>query len=533
MHADHYKVRGNNLWFRLSPEGEIAEISGDTDRVLCRSVMDLWRQPLADVFEADAARAVSDAIAALREGRPSGVTVALSGARGKTWFRLEVRLAGRNVADGFAVAMNEVAAPDAWTEIERDEGVADRFDDGGAFLDRAAELMAAGNGEHAMTMVGVTGGLAAFQSSAEQQSFRRIVDSTARDMGAIGTADLDDGAWGVLHRRDYDSAGMVRSIGEQAVMKGVIADAGQLVSARVDPDGTDLNGRQARSTFGHVLSGLRKGISGTFGLGRVHDEASIAAKRQIDAIARVLRDGTMFRQFRPVVSLLRQRVAIHQIKADPVVNGTVMPLDQVFGLVDADDLHVDCELAGIELAILHHIEYRTWRSISMRVMASIRRTFLMREDVRKRLARMAKQHGIGRHSLILRPYDPLSGALTGSGGSLMGLIDDAPWSLSLPDFYAFVSGDAQRRQAVDPSSTVSAYIEVGVDRLETLSRQSDGTFLVRSLVENWRARQIEVLASAVNTRADRAVVEKLGIRYARGRLVGDWSQDVEDMGVPG
>ncbi len=99
----------------------------------------------------------------------------------------------------------------------------------------------------------------------------------------------------------------------------------------------------------------------------------------------------------------------------------------------------------------------------------------------------------------------------------------ADWCLSVPDFYAFIAGDADHRTGfVARGEGARGYIEVSTDRLTGLLAQKDGRFLVRGLIENWRNRQIELIATSVNRPEDKQAVSDLGIRYARGQLIGGW-----------
>jgi len=390
-----------------------------------------------------------------------------------------------------------------------------------------AGLMADGQGGQGVTLMSVEGGLDAFSGVEEANSFRRIVDERARSLGATGTADLADGAYGVIHGEDYDGARLVSDVGQEAVSRGILKDAGSLSAETVVADSTNVSADAVRGTLGHMLGGLRRGLTRGFkrsGLKEAHGKALTAAEQALNEVRLAIREGSFVRRMRPILSLKRNKVAMHSVGADLRLNGEIVTPEQIFGLVNCDDVQSDFEVALVEQAIKHHMEARTWQSISFRVLVSIRKDYLQRDDVRQRISTLARSSGISRNNLILRPYEPLSGGLNGKGSALVGdESTDAPWCLSVPDFYAFVAGDADRRERVfSPMDETQGYIEIAADRITGLLAQKDGRFLVRGLVENWRGRQIELIATSVNKPEQKQVIADLGIRYARGQLIGGW-----------
>ena len=62
----------SSLTLRLDAHGEIGELNGDTDRLLGRSSVELWRRPVSDVFSAEASATLSRALGALSKGEAGG-----------------------------------------------------------------------------------------------------------------------------------------------------------------------------------------------------------------------------------------------------------------------------------------------------------------------------------------------------------------------------------------------------------------------------------------------------------------------------
>lgn len=524
MNADTPGASGQRLWFRLSRTGEIAAVTGDTRGVLGLSSTQLWQRQVADLFGAEAAAALEEARAGEAEGPGATRLIRVRRRDGQV---LDLRLTiNRNQTDGgFDLRLAPVPTPKSRPAPEAE--FEERFDDAMAFLDHAAGTLADGRGDRAITLIAVDGGRARWRDAAEAREFRRIVDAEASRLGASGTAELEDGAYGVVHGLDYDSEALIGSIGREASARGVLDGVDELSATRVDPDGTNLDALKARGTLGHVLGRLRHGLVkglGRVDLGEAHDAAHREAKAMIRTVEQAIKAKSFSRRLRPVIGLMQQGVAIHQIDAFPVVDGRPFPMTQVFDLVEADRLHAECELGVIEQAILFHRENRERQTRTPRVMASIRNSFLREQDIRRRIDRLASEHGIAPHDLIIRPHEPLTGALNGGGQSLMKDVVGSPWTLSLPDFAAFVAGDAKRRESVEAAEHADAYIEVPADRLLGVAAAKDGAFLVKGLVESWRARRIELIATAIASAAALERVEGLGVHYVSGRQVGGWEQ---------
>lgn len=517
------------LTLRLDPFGEIGELNGDTDRLLGRSSIDLWRRPVSEIFSAEASATLSHALGELSTGKSSErrvITYDRPDGR-KAHFDLQVGPAGKVPGDGYLVRLAPTQAPDAWEPAFVDAALVGTDDDAGTSLDRMAGLMADGQSGQGITLMSVDGGLGAFDGPKGASDFRRIVDERARSLGATGTADLADGAYGVIHGENYDGQRLVSDVGQEAMSRGILKDAGSLSAETVVADATNVSADAARGTLSHMLGGLRRGLTRGFrrsGLGEAHGKALTAAEQMLGDVRQAIRDGSFVRRMRPILSLKRNKVAMHSVGADLRLNGESIAPEQIFGLVDSDDVQCDFETALVEQAIKHHLEAKTWQSISFRVQTSIRQDYLQRKDVRQRIGALARTSGIQRNNLILRPYEPLSGGLNGKGGALVGDESmDAPWCLSVPDFYAFIAGDADRRErTLGPAGEAQGYIEIAADRITGLLAQKDGRFLVRGLVENWRARHIELIATSVNQPEQKQVVADLGIRYARGQLIGGW-----------
>lgn len=524
MQLNPAKPAGDAVWFRVSSKRKILEVTGAAEEIVGKTIAALWHRPLSDALDPGAAILVANAIADLQHGRVTSRLIHHSRRdREPAPFRLDVRKAGASLVDGISVTLTEMEPTDAWSAPSADDLIADLYGNADAFLEQSAALLAGGRSDHSLTMIGVTGGLEAFRTEEDRSSFRRIVDTAALEMGAFGTADLANGAYGVLHATGFDSDRMVRSVGSEAVAGGILDRADMLLSARIDPDGTDLDTLHARGTVSHVLDGLRAGRDGRAGLGAAHDIALLDAGARLDLLAAAVRAGRFRARVRPIVALERQRVAIHEFRADPLIDGQTVTASGVFALVDATEVQIDCELAVIALAARHCQDVRDRGLSLVRVMVPVRADFLRRADVRQRLAATAAGVGMDPANLVLRPYDPVGGSLTGKGETVMDLIDSLPCTLSLSDFTAFVAVDAGRRKDVRSSGAVAAYIEVAVGRLRDLAGQPQGRDLVASPIGTWRTRGIEVLASGVNNRADREIATSLNIRYARGRAIGDWS----------
>ncbi len=518
-----------SLTLRLDPFGEIGELNGDTDRLLGRSSVDLWRRPVSEIFSAEASATLSQALGDLSAGKSNERRViAYDRPDGRlAHFDLRVGPAGKGPGDGYLVRLAPTRAPDAWEPAHTDAELVGNDDDAASSLDRMAGLLADGKTGQGLTMMSVEGGLDAFSGAEAASKFRRIVDERARSLGATGTADLADGAYGVIHGEDYDGARLVSDVGQEAMSRGILKDADSLSAETVVSDATNVSADAVRGTLGHMLGGLRRGLTRGFrrsGLKEAHGKALTAAEQMLGDVRQAIRDGAFARRMRPILSLKRNKIAMHNVGADLRINGEIITPEQVFGLVGSDDVQADFETALVEQAITHHLEARTWQSISFRVLVSIRQDYLQRDDVRKRISAMARTSGISRNSLILRPYEALSGGLNGKGSALVGdESTDAPWCLSVPDFYAFVAGDADRRErTLGPAGEAQGYIEIAADRINGLLAQKDGRFLVRGLVENWRARHIELIATSVNKPEQKQAIADLGIRYARGQLIGGW-----------
>ncbi len=518
-----------SLTLHLDAHGEIGELNGDTDRLLGRSSVELWRRPVSDVFSAEASATLSQALGALTRGERSGAHVITydrpDGQRAH--FGLRVRSAGKGPSDGFLVHLAPTRAPDAWEAEQIDGALVGGDDDAATGLDRMASLLADGEQDKGVTLMSVEGGIGAFDSRDKAMDFRRIVDERARSLGAAGTTDLSDGAYGVVHGKDYDSARLLSDVGQEAVARGVLKDANAIAAQQVVADTSDVSADAARGTLGHMLSGLRRGLTrgfGRSGLKEAHGKALSAAEKMLADVRQAIAAGSFQRRLRPILSLKRAKVAMHLVGADLNVGGEIVAPEQIFGLVDAQDVQCDFEVAVVEQAIRHHLEAKTWQSVSFRVLASIRQEYLAREEVCNRIGTLARQSGIRRENLILRPYEPLSGTLNGKGSAMVEQdMSAAAWCLSVPDFYAFIAGDADHRAGfVTAEGDTRGYIEVSTDRLTGLLAQKDGRFLVRGLIENWRNRQIELIATSVNRPEDKQVATDLGLRYARGQLIGGW-----------
>ncbi|MDF1720237.1 MAG: hypothetical protein P1U65_06170 [Minwuia sp.] len=517
------------LTLRLDPFGEIGELNGDSDRLLGRSSVDLWRRPVSDIFSAEASATLSQALGDMTQGKATERRViAYDRPDGQqTHFDLRVGPAGKVPGDGYLVRLAPTRAPDAWEPAATDAALVGTDDDAGSSLDRMAGLMSDGKAGQGITLMSVDGGLGAFNGPDAAMHFRRIVDASARSLGATGTADLSDGAYGVIHGDDYDGARLVSDVGQEAASRGILKDADSLSAETVVADATSVSADAVRGTLSHMLGGLRRGLTRGFkrsNLREAHGKALTAAEKMLGDVRQAIKDGAFVRRMRPILSLKRNKVAMHGIGADLQLNGELVAPEQIFGLVDSDDVQCDFETACVAQAIKHHLEAKTWQSISFRALVSIRQDYLLRQDVRQRIASLAKASGIDRTNLILRPYEPLSGNLNGKGSALVGdESTDAPWCLSVPDFYAFVAGDADRRERpIEMVEKTQGYIEIAADRIMGLLAQKDGRFLVRGLVENWRGRQIELIATSVNKAEQQQTIADLGIRYARGQLIGGW-----------
>lgn len=509
---------------RISPKKKILEVAGDCEEVLGKSNKELWHQPLTDALDPGSVILVSNAIEDLYHGRTTSRMIFRAGPSGEpTPFRLEVRRSGMQMVDGISVVLTALAPADRWQAVDEHDLIADLYGDAGAFLDGAADLLSASDSGHALTMLGLSGSAGEDATEGARRTLRGIVDRTALGMGATGTADLTGGAYGILHARDFDSAAMVAAVADEAVASGILADVSELVSTRLDPDGAGIDPAHSRAGIDGLLDDLRDGHGHTLGLGEAAGMAAARAANDLLSISSAIRAGRLRHRVQPVASLFRDRVAVHEFRADPVVDGRVVTASSVFAFIDPGEVRADYELAVAARALSWCATQRSQTGSTARVMVPVAQDLLFDAGFRDRLSQVVAKSGLSDQDLVLRPYDPQSGSLAGRGGRLVSELGSFSWPLCIADFAAFVAIDAKRKDVVDTASDVAAYIEVSVERLRSLTGQPQGAFLVQSLIETWRGRKIELLASGVNNRADREVVDGLNVRYARGRLVGDWN----------
>ncbi|WP_125182822.1 EAL domain-containing protein [Minwuia thermotolerans] len=515
----HVRLGKPSVTLKLSAEDHIRELSGEVEALFGASAVELWRKPLRRAFQAPVAEAMARVALGIRQGGDEP-QVCGDGHGGE--YMLVGRPAGREEPGGVVLFVYRLSGDAEWWEHDaaaaRPDGQADR--DG--FLDEAALTLKDGDGS--VTMFSVHGGLDAEADG----RMSRVVEDHARRSGARRTARLDNALYGILHGRDADAEKMLHEISGAALDAGLVKDRDVFSAEQIEADGADLAADAVRATLSHGARGLRGRIASgfrRFGLGRRYDEARSETAALANAVRQAIKAGTMAVETRPILSLKRQAVAIRQVRAHPLVDGRPVDSDVLLTLGGDNALARELELAVIGQALAQHRDWKLWRGVSLRVMASVRAETLREPDMQMAIGRLIGRAEVSPGRLILRPEAPLGGTLAGKGDVFLDSPSAHAWRISVPDFYAFLKGEVALDSAGLAPSEPSAYIEVAADRLKGLIGQKDGRFLVRTLLKTWRDQGTEIIATSVDHHDQFAMLEDLEVRYAKGARIGDWTSN--------
>lgn len=507
-----------SVTLKLSRDDEIRELSGEVEDLFGRSAVELWRKQLDVAFPAAVSGAMARVALGIRQGGDEP-QVCSDGRGGE--YMLVGRPAGREEPGGVVLFVYRLSGEADWWEREeadrRTDGQADRDD----FLDEAALAMRGEDGA-SVTMLSVQGGLDAEKDG----RLGRLVEDHARRRGAKRTARLDNALYGILHDRDGDAEGMLDAISGAAADDGVVADRDLFGAEQIESDTRELDPETIRATLSHSSRGLRDRVSTglrRFGLSRKHDEAKTETAKLIVSVRKALRAGDMIVETRPILSLRRSAVAIRQVRAHPVVGGRRLDADVLVALGEQPSFARELDLAVIGKTVDQHLDWKIWRGLSLRVMASVQAPLLLDPDAKKEIARTLKRREVSPAKLILRPEAPLGGTLSGKGDAYLAHAGAGEWRIAVPDFYAFLKGEVAFDSDGIAREEPSAYIEVAANRLTGLIGQKDGRFLVTSLLKTWRSQGTEIIATSVDRADQFEMLGDLGVRYAKGVKVGDWS----------
>ncbi|WP_417516764.1 hypothetical protein [Minwuia sp.] len=507
-----------SVTLRITPDLEIQEVSGEVETIFGVNAVTLWRQPVGTALPLSVASAVQTVIVGARQGGKEP-QICSDGSNGE--LMVSARLGAHTDKDSVTVSLYRLSGEAEWWEQAEAANAPDGQFEKDDFLDKAAMAFADGS-EAAMTMVQVHGGLEA----SSDQELGRVVQETARQRGATGTARLGNAHYGILHSADLDDAALVGSISDQALEKGVIADREAVAAERIESDGAALPADQIRAVLSQSASGMRGGLlSGLrrIGLGARHDEAKQQVAKLLAGARRAIRQGDLLVESRPILSLAKQAVAMRQVRAHPVIDGRPVDPDAIAALGDAPDFARDLELATIEKALDQQVEWKIWKAVSLRVAVSIGADNLNDASVSRKIGKMISRRKISDGKLLLRPFLPLGGDMAGRGDAMIRNDEATAWRTIVPDFYAFLKGDSAVTGKASGKDVPDAYIEVAADRFHGLAGQKDGAFLVRSLIRTWRQKGIEVIATATDSAGDFDLLKDLEVRYAKGTKIGGWS----------
>jgi EAL domain-containing protein (putative c-di-GMP-specific phosphodiesterase class I) len=500
----------------LSAELEVREVAGDVEGIFRRQSLDMWRKPLAKALSEPLSSMVRQSVDAAREGSREPL-ICDDGRGGELVILARVGL--RSDEGGSTVQFYRLEQDGEWfekAEIDlRPDGLTDR--DG--FLDRAAMAMA--DGRSSMTMVEVQGGLDAVADA----EFSRVVQEQARKSGASETSRLGNASYGILHGADTDEAEMFSAISTEAQSRGALADTNTMSAERIDGDGSAVTPQEIRATLSYSTGGFRDRMGAglrRIGLGARHDEAKVRTAQLVVSARHAVKRGDLLVESRPVLSLKRSAVAMRQVRTSPVVDGKPVETEIITALADAPGFMAEMEVASVSKALEQQIEWKIWRAVSLRVMVSVRAEILEDRKIQKQLKKTIARHKVSAGKLLLRPYLPLGGDLSGKGDGLIERFASEDWRLAVPDFYAFIKGESNFGEASLGKREPSGYIEVAVDRLTGLAAQKDGEFLIRSLVNTWRERGTEIIATAADSASDLEFLQRMEIRHAKGMKIGDW-----------
>ena len=167
---------------------------------------------------------------------------------------------------------------------------------------------------------------------------------------------------------------MLDAISGAATDDGVVADRDLFGAEQIESDTRELDPETIRATLSHSSRGLRDRVSTglrRFGLSRKHDEAKTETAKLIVSVRKALRAGDMIVETRPILSLRRSAVAIRQVRAHPVVDGRRLDADVLVALGEQPSFARELDLAVIGKTVDQHLDWKIWRGLSLRVMASV------------------------------------------------------------------------------------------------------------------------------------------------------------------
>jgi len=384
----------------------------------------------------------------------------------------------------------------------------------------AANAMSEGQ-DVAVTMIQVHGGLAEIDDTA----MHRIVHDRAMESGANATSRLECGSYGVLHPGAHDTEKMLGDIADNAVSEGLISSVENLGAEQIESAPMGLDAATIRATLTDSATTLSDRIRGGFqrvGLGRRVDDTKRRVATLIVEVRRALRSGKILVESRPIFSLNREATAIHDVRAQPMLEGKVIDASVLSALDDSSGYKQELQFANITAAVKHQLDIKIWKNISTRVMTTVDASLLDDASTSKRIDQTLMALKFNPESLILcLPRDERTDRDQNSERHLRSA-GKGEWRVAIADFYAFVKGEVELTGDSAIPGIPNAYIEVPVDRLEGLGGQKDGRFLVRSLIDTWRGQGTEIIATSVSTARQEESLRDFGVRYAKGLRYGDW-----------
>ncbi|WP_416896150.1 MAG: hypothetical protein ACMVY4_11395 [Minwuia sp.] len=506
-----------SVTMRIMGDMTINEMSGETERIFGRTAIEYWRKPVAEAFPASIADAMMQVIVGARQG---GKEPKICGDGHGGEIMLVGRMRSAHERDGITIHVYRLSGETDWWEEEDAARHADGQLGADEFLDQAATGMA--DGGAAMTTLEVAGGLDDFAD----REFGRVVEQEAKRRGARATSRFGNARYGILHDAAADEGEMLAAVSGMAADQGIISDPATVAAERIDADGSAISPEEIRATLSFSGSGLRDRLSSGLrrvGLGARHDEAKVRVAKLIGAARKAVKTGQMMVESRPVLSLRKSAVAMRQVKSMPVVDGRPLAPSMLTALADAPGFREEMEIATFAKALEQQVEWKVWKAVSLRVLVSIASESLADGGVRKQVDQLIRRHNVSAGKLLLRPERKLGGDLTGRGDGWLEEAGGTAWRIVVPDFYAFIKGEAAVGATGHREGDAHAYIEVDAPRLQELSKQKDGAFLLRSLVRTWREKGIETIVTQVNAAGDLDLLDKLEMRYARGEKIGPWT----------
>lgn len=412
-----------------------------------------------------------------------------------------------------------------WEAQEVDPSQMDGFDGYDDFLNTAAQHLSGDQAtENAMSVIAVDGGKDGFSEPGQSREFLKMVKDGAQDIGIEQTSELSPGQVGLLHKSDRPVEQLFTDIQGAAAKKGLINKPEHMLAVQVNGEDTPLNRDQMRGTLSNVASraarGLMKGFS-AMGLAQSHAEAVEDTRNQSVALMKAIRGERFQIRQRPVADITRGKVVAHQLAMWPMLKSGPVTASEVFGLLDDPQIHNDYENAAMRQALLHQETLVRLQQAHLDVVVDTQLEQFMSPAHREAISTLCRSYSARKGALIVRPNDFQRNSADGAGAGILDLAADQLWTLSLADFYAFVAGDAVLGDTAIPKNT--AYIEAPISRIRELAGQNQGAHLITNLVNVWRARNIEIIATGVESHDDAELTVSLGIKLARGKLIGDWT----------